>query len=103
MVLNMPAMEVDQIANSFRTLSNPLRLKIVCSLCNGEQNVNQLVAHVGTSQSNISQHLSILSRRGILASRKDMQHIYYRLNDQRIQTIIHMIGDVFCHRRGSLQ
>ena len=51
---------------------------------------------VGTSQSNISQHLAILRDKGILASRKDANRVYYRVGDSRTLRLISMMRDVFC-------
>ena len=63
--------DVERAARSLKAMSHPLRLKILCTLGDREISVQDIVEHVGTSQSNISQHLAILRDKGILASRKD--------------------------------
>ena len=51
---------------------------------------------VGTSQSNISQHLAILRDKGILASRKDANKVFYRIGDQKILRLMDTMRDAFC-------
>jgi len=65
-------------------MAHPLRLEILCILGGTtEVSVQDIVEQVGTSQSNISQHLSILREKGILASRKDANKVYYRIATRR--------------------
>jgi ArsR family transcriptional regulator len=77
-------------------MSHPLRLKILCTLGDKEISVQDIVDQVGTSQSNISQHLAILRDKGILDSRKDANRVYYRVGDTRTLRLIDMMRDVFC-------
>jgi ArsR family transcriptional regulator len=53
------------------------------------------VDQVGTSQSNISQHLAILRDKDIIASRKDANRVFYRLEDQRTVGLINMARELF--------
>jgi len=77
-------------------MSHPLRLKILCILGDKEISVQEIVAAVGTTQSNISQHLAILRDKGILTSRKDANRVYYRVSDARTLRLISMMQEVFC-------
>ncbi len=77
-------------------MSHPLRLKILCTLGDKEISVQDIVEHVGTSQSNISQHLAILRDKGILDSRKDANRVYYRVDDTRTLRLIVLMREVFC-------
>jgi len=77
-------------------MSHPLRLKILCILGDKEISVQEIVAAVGTTQSNISQHLAILRDKGILASRKHANRVYYRVSDARTLRLIGMMQEVFC-------
>ncbi len=77
-------------------MSHPLRLKILCVLGKREISVQEIVSSVGTSQSNISQHLAILRDKGILATRKDANRVYYRVEDERTLKLIEMMQQVFC-------
>lgn len=88
--------EIDRASRSLKAMSHPLRLKILCTLGDQEVSVQEIVEYVGTSQSNISQHLAILRDKGILASRKDANRVYYRVSDARTLQLISMMRDVFC-------
>ena len=88
--------DIDRAARSLKAMSHPLRLKILCTLGDQEISVQDIVQRVGTSQSNISQHLAILRDKGILASRKDANRVYYRVSDNRTLRLISMMREVFC-------
>jgi len=88
--------DIDRASRSLKAMSHPLRLKILCTLGDQEISVQDIVEHVGTSQSNISQHLAILRDKGILFSRKDANRVYYKVGDSRTLALIGMMRDVFC-------
>jgi ArsR family transcriptional regulator len=90
--------DIDRASRSLKAMSHPLRLKILCTLGDQEISVQDIVESVGTSQSNISQHLAILRDKGILASRKDANRVYYRVGDARTLRLISMMREVFCTR-----
>lgn len=72
------------IAARFKILSEPMRLKLIISLEEGEKNVTQLVQATGSTQANISRHLGSLTDAGILARRKEGLMVYYFIADQSI-------------------
>ncbi len=88
--------DIERASRSLKAMSHPLRLKILCTLGDEEVSVQDIVENVGTSQSNISQHLAVLRDKGILASRKDANRVYYRVGDARTLRLIGMMQDVFC-------
>ncbi len=88
--------DIDRAARSLKAMSHPLRLKILCTLGGEEASVQGIVDAVGTSQSNISQHLAILRDKGILTARKDANRVYYRVGDPRTLRLIGMMREVFC-------
>jgi len=88
--------DIERASRSLKAMSHPLRLKILCTLGDQEVSVQDIVELVGTSQSNISQHLAILRDKGILASRKDANRVYYRVSDGRTLRLIGMMREVFC-------
>ncbi|MBK1702468.1 ArsR/SmtB family transcription factor [Thiococcus pfennigii] len=90
--------DIDRASRSLKAMSHPLRLKILCTLGDREVSVQEIVDQVGTSQSNISQHLAILRDKGILASRKDANRVFYRVSDGRTLRLIGMMREVFCHQ-----
>lgn len=89
--------DIQRASRSLKAMSHPLRLKILCTLGNKEISVQSIVDLVGTSQSNISQHLAILRDKGILMSRKDANRVYYRVGDARTLRLIEMMREVFCN------
>jgi ArsR family transcriptional regulator len=89
--------DIERASRSLKAMSHPLRLKILCTLGDQEVSVQEIVDYVGTSQSNISQHLAILRDKGILASRKDANRVFYRVSDSRTLQLIGMMREVFCH------
>lgn len=88
--------DIERASRSLKAMSHPLRLKILCILGDQEISVQDIVENVGTSQSNISQHLAILRDKGILSSRKDANRVYYRVGDSRTLRLISMMREVFC-------
>ena len=88
--------DIDRASRSLKAMSHPLRLKILCTLGDQEISVQDIVDQVGTSQSNISQHLAILRDKGILTSRKDANRVFYRVSDNRTLRLICMMREVFC-------
>lgn len=104
-VISPPALmtreeDIDRASRSLKAMSHPLRLKILCTLGDQEISVQDIVENVGTSQSNISQHLAILRDKGILASRKDANRVFYRVGDARTLRLISMMQEVFCSTQG---
>ncbi len=89
--------DIDRASRSLKAMSHPLRLKILCTLGDSEISVQDIVEHVGTSQSNISQHLAILRDKGILSARKDANRVYYKVGDRRTLQLIGMMREVFCN------
>jgi ArsR family transcriptional regulator len=89
--------DIERASRSLKARSHPLRLKILCTLDSQEISVQDIVDLVGTSQSNISQHLAILRDKGILSSRKDANRVYYRVGDARTLRLISMMREVFCN------
>ncbi|MGA0343586.1 MAG: ArsR/SmtB family transcription factor [Arenicellales bacterium] len=84
-------------SRSLKAMGHPLRLKILCILAGGNEiSVQDLVDLVGTSQSNISQHLSILRDKGILGSRKDANKVFYRIGDEKILALMETMREAFC-------
>jgi ArsR family transcriptional regulator len=90
--------DIQQAAQAMKAIAHPLRLKILCVLGDQEISVQGIVEQVGTSQSNISQHLAILREKGVLATRKEANRVFYRIDDLRTLKLVGMMRDVFCTR-----
>ncbi len=87
---------IETAARALKAIAHPLRLKILCVLGKDEVCVQDIVEAVGTSQSNISQHLAILRDKGVLHTRKDANRVFYRVGDQRTLQLIVLMREVFC-------
>lgn len=85
-----------QAVETLKALSNPKRLAILCRLGEGEVSVNGLSAEVGLSQSALSQHLAKLREQGLVATRREQQTIYYRLDSPEIEALIATLRRLYC-------
>lgn len=72
----------DQAAQLFAVLSTPIRLRIISELCQGEKNVGQLLENIDVPQPNMSQHLNIMYRSGVLGKRRQGAQMFYRIADE---------------------
>lgn len=75
---------VELIAERFRALGEPTRIKLLDRLRDGEGTVLDLTELIGTTQQNVSKHLGILQRAGIVARRKQGNFSYYRIIDEGV-------------------
>lgn len=75
---------LELVSGCFRALSDPTRLRILRSLKGSEKTVRELVALCGWSQPNISRHLAILLRAGLVKKSKRGAHVHYRIANPRI-------------------
>lgn len=88
--------DIHRAAHSIKAMAHPLRLKILCTLGDGRASVQEIVEACGTTQSNVSQHLSILREKGILGFQKESNRVFYFIDDARIIKLIGMMREVFC-------
>ena len=72
----------DKAAELFAVLSTPIRLRIISELCQGEKNVGQSLDHIDVAQPNMSHHLNIMYRAGILGKRRQGAQMFYRIADE---------------------
>ena len=87
---------INQASAAMQAIAHPLRLKILCLVGSQELSVLEIVDAVGTSQSNISQHLAVLRDNGILAARKEANKVFYRIGDPRVLQMIALTRQIFC-------
>ena len=87
---------LEKAARCLRTMAHPLRLMIIHLLSQREFSVQELEKELGASQSSISQHLSLLKDKEILASRRAAQQVFYRLNNPRMLDLITLTRELFC-------
>lgn len=70
-------------AELFSLLGTPMRLRILSALCDGERSVSQLLETMDTTQPNLSQHLAVMYKSGVLAKRKEGAQVIYRVQSER--------------------
>jgi ArsR family transcriptional regulator len=71
-------------ADLFALLATPTRLRIACELYGGEKSVGDLLERVGVSQPNMSQHLGMLYRGGVLGRRRVGSQVFYRIVSDQV-------------------
>jgi len=94
---NEPDEEITLTADALKAMGHPLRWKILCTLGDSEMSVGEIVEKIGTSQSNVSQHLDQLRNKNIVASRRDANRIFYRVRNDSLLDLIGTMRNVLCH------
>lgn len=87
---------IELVARRFAILSEPMRLRLLRALMEGERNVSSLVAATGGTQANISRHLQALAHAGMVARRKEGLQVFYAIADPSI----FQLCDLVCHNLG---
>ena len=87
---------IREASEAMLAMGHPLRLKILCLVGNQELSVLEIVDAVGTTQSNISQHLAVLREHRILEARKEANKVFYRISDPRVLRMIALTREIFC-------
>ncbi|HEX6095900.1 MAG TPA: metalloregulator ArsR/SmtB family transcription factor [Thermoanaerobaculia bacterium] len=88
---------IELVAARFRTLGEPIRIQLLQALQRGERNVSDLVAAVGSTQSNVSKHLRILQDAGLVGRRQDGNSVYYSIADPTVFALC----DAVCNSIGT--
>lgn len=81
-------------AQCLRALAHPTRMMIVHSLRNGAKTVGDIEQIVGTTQSNVSQHLKILRDLGVLKAKRVKNHVFYTVADAKIIKLIDAVREL---------
>ena len=82
--------DVVRVAASFKSISEPSRLKILFALRHGEMCVYHIVEAVGGTQSAVSHQLRLLKANGIVKSRREGQNILYSLSDEHVVAVLEL-------------
>jgi ArsR family transcriptional regulator len=88
--------QINAMSKLLKSMSHPIRLKILCLLQDKELSVGDIREEVKTTNANVSQHLNILRSQGIIDYRKDANFIYNRINDPRIIELMGKMKQLFC-------
>lgn len=84
-------------AELFGVLATPMRLRILSALCDTEKSVSQLLQEIQTTQPNLSQHLNLLYRAGVLARRKEGTQVIYRVQSKKAVTLCRRVCAQIAH------
>ncbi|MBF0126402.1 MAG: winged helix-turn-helix transcriptional regulator [Magnetococcales bacterium] len=82
-----------------KALAHPVRLKVIVALRDREMNVQELVETVGATPSNVSQHLGIMRDKKILSSRREANHVFYRVENGQVLDLVALTRRIFCEAR----
>lgn len=81
-------------AKFFRGLGDPLRLRILGELMDGELCVSDLVDRTGLPQGRVSHHLACLRWCGYVTTRKDGRFVFYAVTDSRVKQLVELARDI---------
>ncbi|KXW58996.1 biofilm growth-associated repressor [Ferrovum myxofaciens] len=93
----------DRACNFLKVLANPDRLVLLCRLAEGESCVSELESALDIHQPTLSQQLGILREEGLVATRRDGKHIFYRVISPESIAIIKALQTQFCKPLGTGQ
>jgi DNA-binding transcriptional ArsR family regulator len=100
MPMTMDASALDEraeaAANLLKSLANPVRLKMLCALIDGEQSVGAIATQVGVRETVISQHLMRLRAEGLVTNRRQGTTVFYALSHGPARAVMATLYDVFC-------
>ena len=84
-----------------KSIAHEGRLLVLCYLSEaGEMSVGELAGRIGLSQSALSQHLAKLRAQGLVATRKQAQTVYYRIDQPKVLTLLTVLHDLYCPALG---
>ena len=86
----------DEVSAILKSLSHPVRLKILCQVMDEERTVNELTEFCEISQSAMSQFLGRMKDEKVLTSRREATFVYYRLADANLIKLMKSIKEIYC-------
>ena len=84
------------VAEQLKVLSNPDRLKILCTLVDGEMNVQTIEQKTDIHQPTLSQQLTVLRKSEMVLTRREGKQIFYRIADERVLVIMQTLYGLYC-------
>jgi DNA-binding transcriptional ArsR family regulator len=88
--------QCDNVSALLKSLSHPVRLKILCHIMESERSVNELTEFCEISQSAMSQFLSRMKEEGIVVSRREHNFVYYSVADKKLTRLLQAIKEIYC-------
>lgn len=86
----------DAASQLLKSLSHPGRLLLLCQLSLAEASVTDLEKKTGLHQPSLSQQLGILRQQGLIGSRRDGKHVFYRITDPKAKPLLETLYQLFC-------
>jgi DNA-binding transcriptional ArsR family regulator len=90
---DLPDALLEPVAERFKALAEPARLRILRELKGGERSVTELMAATGLNQANLSKHLQLLHTHHFVARRKEGLFVFYRLADDDVFRLCDLVCD----------
>lgn len=87
----------EEVSQLLKSLANTNRLMIVCTLVEGERSVAELESELSIHQPTLSQQLTTLREAGLVQTRRESRHVYYRLTDDKAAQVIEVLYRIFCN------
>ncbi len=86
---------IDAVATILKSMSHPIRLKILYMLLEGDKTTGQLLEEIKTTNPNMSQHLNVLRDSGVIQSKKERTFVHNSIADKRIAQVLKDIQQLF--------
>lgn len=87
----LPDPLVELVAQRFRLIGEPMRIRLLDRLRDGEASVGELADALGSSQQNVSKHLGVLHQAGIVGRRKEGTRVVYEIADPSVFTLCEIV------------
>lgn len=84
--------QLESVAALFKVLGEPMRLRILQTVCHGPRHVGDIVSCTGATQPNVSKHLSLLVSAKVLERRKAGRHVVYSLRDPLVTRLCEIVS-----------
>jgi len=82
---------LQHVAKYFKALAEPMRLKVLNALQDGEKNVSQLTEMSGGTQANVSKHLSLLDQYGLVKRESRGTCVFYSIADPSVYELCELV------------
>jgi len=92
----IPEQKIRMASEGLRAIAHEVRLSVLCHLMQGPMCVQELMEATGSSQSNLSQHLSKMRLMGILENEKRGQQVYYRIANPAFKGLVAALQSIYC-------
>ncbi len=88
--------QCEVVSSVLKSLSHPVRLKILCHILEGERSVNELTEFCEISQSAMSQFLGRMKTEGVVTARREQQFVYYSVADKKLVRLLQSLKEIYC-------